>query len=139
MVSLHNVEKNSKVLVNTTFIKDPIQTFLDIIKQGPIINLNATDAGSNDGSEADWDRKDDGGVLAFVVPDDPNDPCWGVVLKRDGEVSCYRKYPMLLIPNRRMGANHPHHEARMRERQQIGQLLQKERPQAIIIAAKNHK
>ena len=46
---------------------------------------------------------------------------------------------MLLMGGRRMGPNHPHHEQKMRERQQIGQLLQKERPQAIIIAAKNNK
>ena len=108
------------------------QTVYNIIYKGPIRNPNAKAASDND-SEADWDRQDEGGIFSVVVPDEHNVPVFAVMLKKDGEVNTYRKYPALT--NR----NPAHRDDRERNWRQIKELIEKERPMAMIVAAKNER
>ena len=55
------------------------------------------------------------------------------MLKKDGEVNTYRKYPALT--NR----NPAHRDDRERNWRQIKELIEKERPMAMIVAAKNER
>ena len=103
-----------------------------IFHQGPVQNPNVK-AGSDNDSEADWDRHDEGGIFSIVVPDEFSVPVFGVMLKKDGEVNTYRKYPSLT--NR----SPAHREDRERNWKQIRELIEKERPMALIVAAKNDR
>ena len=112
------------------------EKFKDIICQGPIINEN--DAGSDAGSDHDYDE-DEGTIMALVPPDDPSVPLFTAVLKKDGEVQCYRKYNMLLQMQGARFENQPHFKTKERNKQQLRELIDKERPFAIVIAAKNRR
>ena len=88
------------------------EKFKDIICQGPIENFNRPRDGSENGSEADYDE-DEGTIMALVPPDDPNVPLFAVVLKKDGDVQCYRKYNMILQHQGARFADQPHYKTKV--------------------------
>ena len=76
-------------------IEECRRQFRYMIKQGPIANPNVRITNDDSDDEDEDDRKPDC-ILCMVASDQQDVPVFGVVLKRDGDVVMYRKYPRLM-------------------------------------------
>ena len=98
---------------------------------GPIADPNVKPE-NEDSDDEDDDRRPEC-VFSLVASDQIDVPIFGVLLKRDGEVVMYRKYPRIMARARH--DNHPHFKQKSREIQMLRELIETKRPFSIVIAA----
>ena len=97
--------------------------FRSLIQQGAIIDPNILDKDEDDSDDEDEDRPKQ--IFCMVAADSPDIPVFGVMLKNDGEVVLYRKYPRLLL--RSHSDAHPHYKQKATEVKQLAELIEKKK------------
>ena len=99
------------------------EKFKDIICQGPLKNMNANEEESDDDDH--YHEDDEGTIMALVPPEDPSVPLFCAVLKKDGEIQCYRKYNKLLQMQGARFENQPHYKDKETNKRQLRELIDK--------------
>ena len=97
--------------------------FRSLIQQGAIMDPNILDKDEDDSDDEDEDRPKQ--IFCMVASDSPDIPVFGVMLKNDGEVVLYRKYPRLLL--RSHSDAHPHYKQKATEVKQLAELIEKKK------------
>ena len=94
------------------------------------------DRDEDDSDDEDEDRPKQ--IFCMVASESQDIPVFGVMLKNDGEVVLYRKYPRLLLRSR--SETHPHYRQKATEVKQLAELIEKKKVKfpLFTFVAKNH-